>query len=144
MQYALHRFRAHCRASGRALPAIRGRRSNSAAKPLPAEFGWRAAPVPIAFRQRPLAAAMTHLALETNVSIKNRSRQRSKVLGFIIAETVAVGVLLLAGVLILSARPVNSMVITTLNVVMFAAAGSVAVIPILFFAFTPILPRGRR
>jgi hypothetical protein len=87
---------------------------------------------------------MNHTALETNVSDKNRSRRRSKVLGFIIAETVAVGVLLLAGVLALSARPVNSMVITALNVVMLAAAGGVAIIPILFFAFTPVLPRGRR
>jgi hypothetical protein len=82
--------------------------------------------------------------LETNISNQNRARRRSKVLGFIIAETVAVGVLLLAGVFVLSARPVNSMIITTLNVVMFSAAGSAAVIPILFFAFTPILPRGPR
>jgi hypothetical protein len=82
--------------------------------------------------------------LETNVSNQNRSRRRSKVLGFIIAETVAVGVLLMAGVLVLAAHPINSMVITTLNVVMLAAAGSVAVIPILFFAFTPVLPRARR
>ena len=82
--------------------------------------------------------------METNASDQNRSRRRSKVHGFIVAETVALGVLLLAGTFVLSARPVNSIVITALNVVMLAAAGSVAVIPILFFAFTPILPRGRR
>ena len=74
----------------------------------------------------------------------NRARRRSKVLGFIIAETVALGVLLLAGTFVLSACPVNSLVITALNVVMLAAAGGVAIIPILFFAFAPILPRDPR
>ena len=85
-----------------------------------------------------------HSALENNFSNQNRSRRRSKVLGFIIAETVAVSVLLLAGTFVLAARPVNSMVITSLNVVMLAAAGGAAIIPILFFAFTPLLPRERR
>ena len=75
---------------------------------------------------------------------QNRSRRRSKVLGFIIAEAVAIGVLLLAGMLVLGARPANSIAVTALNVVMFLAACGVAAIPILFFAFAPILPRSRR
>ena len=75
---------------------------------------------------------------------QNRSRLRSKILGFIIAETVALGILLAAGTFALSARPVNSTVITALNVVMVAAAGGVATIPIFFFALAPILPRSRR
>jgi hypothetical protein len=79
-----------------------------------------------------------------NISSQNDSRRRSKILGFIIAETVAIGVLLLAGLFVLSARPVNSTVITALNVVMFAAASGVATIPIFFFALAPILPRSRR
>jgi hypothetical protein len=137
-------FPANRGAAGRALPAIRSGSPNSAAKPFLADFGRPAPPIPIAFRQRPLAAATIHATLETNISNQNRDRRRSKLLGFIIAETVAVGVLLLAGVFVLSARPVNSMIITTLNVVMLAASGSAAVIPILFFAFTPILPRGPR
>jgi hypothetical protein len=33
---------------------------------------------------------------------------------------------------------------TALNVVMLAAAGGVATIPIFFFAFAPILPRSGR
>ena len=141
---AFPRFPANRGASGRALPAIRSRSPNATAKPLPANFGRPAPPIPIAFRQRPLAAATTHATLETNIPNQNRARRRSKLFGFIIAETVAVGVLLLAGVFVLSARPVNSMIMTALNVVMFAAAGSAAVIPILFFAVTPILPRGPR
>ena len=77
------------------------------------------------------------------MSDQNRSRRRSKFLGFIIAEAVAIGVLLLAGMFVLAAHPVNSTVVTALNVVLFAAAGGVAAIPILFFAFAPILPRSK-
>jgi hypothetical protein len=78
------------------------------------------------------------------MSDHKRSQRRSKFLGFIIAEAVAVGVLLLAGIVVLSASPVNSIVTTALNVVMLAAAVGVAIIPILFFALTPVLPRGPR
>ena len=78
------------------------------------------------------------------MSDHNHSGRRSKVRGFIVAETLAVAILLLAGTFVLSARPVNSTVITALNVVMFAAAGAVAIIPIFFFALAPILPRSRR
>jgi hypothetical protein len=83
-------------------------------------------------------------ALETNIPDQNRSRRRNKVRGFIIAETVALGVLFLAGAFALSARPVNSTVITALNVVMLAAAVGVATIPIFFFALAPVLPRSKR
>ena len=70
--------------------------------------------------------------------------RRSKVLGFIIAETVAIIVLLLAGTFVVAAHPVNAGVVTALNVVLFAAAGGVATIPIFFFALAPILPRSKR
>ena len=72
------------------------------------------------------------------------SRRRSKIRGFIIAETVAIGILLLAGAFVLSARPVNPTVITALNVFIVAAAGGVATIPIFFFALAPVLPGSRR
>ena len=75
---------------------------------------------------------------------QNHSRRNRKILGFVIAETVAIGILLLAGTFVLSVRPVDSTVITALNVVMLAAAGGIATIPILFFAFAPILPREPR
>jgi hypothetical protein len=83
-------------------------------------------------------------ALQTNISGRNHSRRRNKVRGFIIAETVALGVLFLAGAFVLSARLVNPTIIAALNVVMLAAAVSVATIPIFFFALAPILPRSRR
>jgi hypothetical protein len=78
------------------------------------------------------------------VSDHEQFRRRSKVLGFIIAEAVAIIVLLVAGTLVVAARPVDSSVVTALNVVMFVAAGGVATIPILFFALAPILPRSKR
>jgi hypothetical protein len=82
--------------------------------------------------------------LETNIPDQNYARRRNKLRGFIIAETVALGIVFLAGAFVLSARPVNSTVIIALNVVMFAAAIGVAAIPIFFFALAPILPRSKR
>ena len=81
--------------------------------------------------------------MENNVPNQKHPRQRRSLRGFIIAEAAALGVVLLTGIFVLSARPANSIVITALNVVMFAAAGDVAIIPIFFFAFTPLLPRER-
>ena len=72
------------------------------------------------------------------------SRRRGKVVWFIVTETAAVVILIVAGTFVLLARPVDSAVMTALNVVMLAAAGGVATIPIFFFAFAPILPRSRR
>ena len=74
----------------------------------------------------------------------NHSPSRSKVRTFIIAETAAISILILAGALVLSVGRVNSTLVTALNVVMFAAAVAVAAIPIFLFAFVPILPRSGR
>jgi hypothetical protein len=74
----------------------------------------------------------------------SNSRRRGKVVWFIIAETLAIVILLVAGTFVVAARPVDSTVITALNVLMLAAAGCVATIPILFFALAPILPRSGR
>jgi hypothetical protein len=75
---------------------------------------------------------------------QNHSPSRSKVRAFIIAETVAISILFLAGTFVLSAGSVKSTLVTALNVVMFAAALGVAALPIFFFAFAPILPRSGR
>jgi hypothetical protein len=77
------------------------------------------------------------------MSNQNQS-PRSKVRAFIIAEIVAISILLLAGTLVLSAGPVKSTFVTALDVVMFAAALGVAGLPIFFFAVAPILPRSGR
>jgi len=69
-------------------------------------------------------------------------RRRSKVIGFIITEASAVGVLLLAGTFALSSRLADSTLALSVNIVTIAAAAAVAMIPIIFFAIAPILPRG--
>ena len=72
------------------------------------------------------------------------NRPRSKILGFIIAEASAVGLLLIAGSFALSVRWSDSPLALSINIVTIAAAAAVAIIPIAFFAITPIQPRGDR
>jgi len=70
-------------------------------------------------------------------------RHRSKVVGFIIAETSAIGLLLLAGSFAVSFRLTDATLALLVNGVTIVAAAAVAIIPIAFFAVAPILP-GRR
>jgi hypothetical protein len=69
---------------------------------------------------------------------------RTKVIGFIIAESVAVGVLLIAGSFAVLGRWSDSALALSINIVTIAAAAAVALIPILFFAIAPVLPRADR
>jgi len=68
-------------------------------------------------------------------------RRRNKVFGFIIAEGSAIGLLLVAGAVALSLRPANPAWAWFINIITIAAASGVAIIPILFFAIIPVLPR---
>ena len=68
---------------------------------------------------------------------------RSKVIGFIVAEASAIGLLLLAGSFAVSFRLTDATLALLVNGVTIAAAAAVAIIPIAFFAVAPILP-GRR
>ncbi len=70
-------------------------------------------------------------------------RHRSKVIGFIVAEASAIGLLLLAGSFAVSFRLTDATLALLVNGVTIAAAAAVAIIPIAFFAVAPILP-GRR
>jgi hypothetical protein len=69
------------------------------------------------------------------------TQRRSKVFGFIIAEASAVGLLLVAGVLALSLKPADPTLAWSIDIITIAAAAAVAIIPILFFALVPVLPR---
>ncbi len=71
------------------------------------------------------------------------NQRRSKVIGFIVAETVALGVLLIAGSFAVWGRWSDSPLALSINILTIVAAVAVAIIPIAFFAITPILP-GRR
>ena len=70
-------------------------------------------------------------------------RHRSKVVGFIIAEASAIGLLLLAGSFAVSFRLTDATLALLVNGVTIAAAAAVAIIPIAFFVVAPVLP-GRR
>jgi hypothetical protein len=72
------------------------------------------------------------------------SRRRSKLIGFLIAETSAIGALILAGIFAVSLKPTDPTLILSINIVTIVAAVAVAIIPIAFFAIRPILPRGER
>jgi hypothetical protein len=69
---------------------------------------------------------------------------RTKVIGFIIAESVAVGVLLIAGSFAVLGRWSDSALAWSINIVTIGAAAAVAIIPMVFFAVAPILPRADR
>jgi hypothetical protein len=70
-------------------------------------------------------------------------RRRNKVVGFLIAEASAIGLLLLVGSFALSVRMSDSALTLLVNLVTIAAAAAVAIIPIVFFAIAPVLPGGR-
>jgi len=81
---------------------------------------------------------------DQNEQSEFRRRRRSKVIGFIITEASAIGVLLLSGLFALSLRLADPILALSVNIVTLAAAVAVATIPIIFFAIAPILPRGKR
>ncbi len=72
------------------------------------------------------------------------SRRRSKLIGFIITETAAIGALLLAAAFALSLKPADPTLALSIDIVTIVAAAAVAIIPIAFFAIAPILPRAGR
>jgi len=71
-------------------------------------------------------------------------RRRSKLIGFIIAEASAIGLLLVAGAFAVLLKSANPVLALSMNIATIAAAAAVAVIPIIYFAIPPILPRADR
>ena len=71
-------------------------------------------------------------------------RRRAKLIGFLITEASAIGVLLLFGTFALSLKPADPTLALLINVLTIVAGAAVAMIPIIFFAIRPILPRGER
>ena len=71
-------------------------------------------------------------------------RRRNKVVGFIITETVAMGLLLIVGTLALSLKPADPNLGLWINIATIAAAAAVAIIPIIYFAVAPVLPPDKR
>ena len=71
-------------------------------------------------------------------------RRRSKLIGFIVTEAVAIGLLFIAGTFAVLLRQPDPTLALSINVVTIAAAAAVAIIPIIFFAIAPVLPRDNR
>jgi hypothetical protein len=71
-------------------------------------------------------------------------RRRNKVVGFLIFEGSAIGLLLISGTCALLLRHVDPNVTLTINVATIAAAAAAAIIPIIFFAIAPVLPHDDR
>ncbi len=70
--------------------------------------------------------------------------RRRKILRFVFAELITLAVLLPAAALALLHRLTDPNLILTANLVTIAASMIVAVLPIVFFAIGPTLPRGPR
>ena len=69
-----------------------------------------------------------------------QQRRRSKLIGCIIAEAVAIGLLLIAGTFAVLLRQPDPALASSINIATIAAAVAVAIIPIIFFAISPVLP----
>jgi hypothetical protein len=69
---------------------------------------------------------------------------RNKVVGFFIAEAVAIGLLLVTGAFALLLKPADPTFAWSINIATIAAAVAVALIPIIYFAIAPVLPHGDR
>ena len=72
------------------------------------------------------------------------NHRRSKLITFLVAEASAVGVFFLAGAIVLSLKPTDPTLLLSADIVTIVAASAVFIIPIVFFAIRPILPRGER
>ena len=70
--------------------------------------------------------------------------RRSKLMGFIIAEVSAIGFLLVAGTFAVLFKKIDPTLALSINIATIAAAVAVAIIPIIFFAIAPVLPRDNR
>jgi len=86
---------------------------------------------------------MTNQAPMSDQNVKSGLllRRRNKVIGFVIAEGSAIGLLLLVGSFAVSFRLTNSTLALLANIVTITAGVAVALIPIIFFAIAPVLPR---
>ena len=71
-------------------------------------------------------------------------RHRNKVVGFVIAEASAIGLLIITGAFAVSLKPADPTLAWSINLATIAAAAAVALIPIVYFAIAPVLPRDHR
>jgi hypothetical protein len=106
---------------------------------------------PQAVRQapRPVAAPSPQedffqMFAESGETAVMRHRRKAKLRRFLVCEATALAVLLPLAIIGLAHRPSNVAVLWIMNIFTIASAVVAAVIPILFYAFTPTLPEIER
>ena len=106
-----------------------------------------AKPASPAVRQasRPVAAPSPQedffeMLAESGETAARRRRRKAKFRRFLVCEAAALSVLLPLAIIGLASRPSNAAVLWIMNIFTIASAVAAALIPILFYAFTPTLP----
>lgn len=75
---------------------------------------------------------------------KTTLARRRKLISFLVVEVSAIAVFVLAGATALAFKPTDPSILLSIDIITVVAASAVAILPILFFAIRPILPRGER
>ena len=81
---------------------------------------------------------------QTRETALSNQRQKMKFRRFIVCECAALGALLPLAIVGLSYHPTNAAVVWIINISAVASAVTAALIPIIFYAFTPTLPEIER
>jgi len=104
-----------------------------------------------AVRQAPRPAAAPspqedffQMFAESGETAVMRRRRKAKLRRFLLCEAIALAVLLPLAIVGLAHRPSDAAMLWILNIFTIASAVAAAVIPILFYAFTPTLPEIER
>jgi hypothetical protein len=95
---------------------------------------------PRAFPVQHLQPEFFEILAQNTESAVSKRRQKSKFRRFVVCESAAVAVLLPLAIIGLLDRPSNTALLWIMNLSTIAMAIAVALIPILFYAFTPTLP----
>ena len=109
------------------------------------------APVKTAVPAKPRPAAVSNrdadffaMLAQTRETALSNQRRKMKFRRFIVCESAALGALLALAIVGLSFNPTNAAVAWIINISAIASAVTAALIPIIFYAFTPTLPEIER
>ena len=109
-------------------------------RPAQPEIAESSGPVAVSNPQ----ADLFEMFAQSGETALSKRRRKTKMRRFIVCESVAVAVLLPLVVLGLSRRPDNVALLWIMNISTIASAVAAALLPIVFFAFTPTLPEIER
>jgi hypothetical protein len=92
---------------------------------------------------REIALSNQRRKMKCETALSNQ-RRKMKFHRFIVCESAALGALLALAIVGLSFHPTNAAVAWIINIFAIASAVTAALIPIIFYAFTPTLPEIER